>query len=65
MQFIREEKKNMYDSTYIYRVHTGPNATIAKEYLINQEVNDERLYIIVETPEGNYCKDIQGMYKEE
>lgn len=62
--FVREDKQNRMGVNFTYKIHKGPNAAAAKEFLANQPVNKQFLYYVVETPEGNYCKDIQGMYKE-
>jgi len=48
----------------IYRVHKAPDAASAKAFLEQNPVTKQFYYIVVETPEGNYCRDIQGMYKE-
>lgn len=62
--FVREEHQQMIGSTLTYRIHKGPGATSAKAFLEQNPVNKKFFYIVVETPEGNYCRDIQGIYKE-
>lgn len=64
--FVREDRKpsQLAGKTCIYRVYKGPNAASARAFLEKNPVNKELYYIIVETPEGNYARDIQGMYKE-
>jgi len=62
--FVREDRQSRMGVTFIYRVHKGPDAATAKEFLEQNPVSKQFYYIVVETPEGNYCRDIQGMYKE-
>lgn len=64
VKFVREDRKTKMDKTLIYRIYRGPDAASAKAFLEKNPVNQALLYFIVETPEGNYCRDIQGMYKE-
>lgn len=64
VSFVREDRKNKMGKTFIYRIYKGTDAASAKAFLQDNPVNKKLLYIIVETPEGNYCRDIQGMYKE-
>jgi hypothetical protein len=62
--FSHEEQKVISGVTMTYRVFKGPNAESAKVYLQKTPVTRKYYFIVVETPEGNYCKDIQGIYKE-
>ncbi len=62
--FVRENRQQKMGHTMIYRIHKGPDAASAKAFLEKNPVTKQLLYIIVETPEGNYCRDIQGIYKE-
>jgi hypothetical protein len=62
--FIREDRQVKVGKTLIYRIYKAPDVVSAKAFLANNPVNQALLYYIVETPEGNYCRDIQGMYKE-
>jgi hypothetical protein len=64
--FIREDRNPspLGTGTTIYRVHKGPDAASAKAFLEAHPVTKPLFYIIVETPEGNYGRDIEGMYKE-
>jgi hypothetical protein len=64
VRFVREDRTQMQGQTMIYRIHTAPDAASAKAFLEQNPVNQNFYYIVVETPEGNYCRDIQGMYKE-
>lgn len=47
-----------------YKVYRAGNAQAATNYLNSHPVDINFLYLVVETPEGNYCRDIQGVYKE-
>jgi hypothetical protein len=62
--FVREDRQQKHGATMIYRVHKAPDAASAKVFLEQNPVTRQFYYIVVETPEGNYCRDIQGMYKE-
>lgn len=62
--FVREDRKQDMGHTMIYRIHKAPDAASAKAFLEKNPVTQRLYYIVVETPEGNYCRDIQGIYKE-
>jgi len=62
--FVREDRQNKAGATMVYRIHKAPDATSAKAFLEQNPVTQKLLYLVVETPEGNYCRDIQGIYKE-
>ncbi len=64
VKFVREDRTERHGTTMIYRVHKAPDAASAKAFLEQNPVTKQFYYIVVETPEGNYCRDIQGMYKE-
>lgn len=69
--FVREytEKKIVYgeqnnEVTLTYRIYKAADAASAKEFLKENPVNRPTYYVIVETPEGNWGRDIDGIYKE-
>lgn len=62
--FVREDREPRHGQTMTYRIHKGPDAASAKAFLENNPVSKQFYYIVVETPEGSYCRDIQGVYKE-
>jgi len=64
--FVREERKpsKLGTGTSVYRIYEGPDAASAKAFLDRHPVTQQLYYLIVETPEGNYCRDIEGFYKE-
>jgi hypothetical protein len=47
-----------------YEMHKAKTAQEAREYLETKDVTKRLYYVVVETPEGNWAKDIDGMYKE-
>ena len=47
-----------------YRIYKGPNAESAKAFLQKNPVDRKYYFLVIETPEGNYCRDVQGRYKE-
>jgi hypothetical protein len=60
VKFVREDRQGMYT----YRVHHGPSKAAAIAFLQENPVKRQLYYIVVETPEGTFCRDIQGIYKE-
>jgi hypothetical protein len=50
--------------TCTYEMHAAKTAQEAREFLETKEVTQRLYYVVVETPEGNWAKDIDGMYKE-
>ena len=63
--FLEEDIQNRDGQTCIYRVYKGPDAITAQNFLKQNSVSKQFYYIVVETPEGNYCRDIAGIYKED
>jgi hypothetical protein len=47
-----------------YEVYRAADAESAKSFLHGKEVNENKYYIKVETPEGNWGADIDGLYLE-
>jgi hypothetical protein len=64
VKYIREDRKDIHGQTMTYRIHRAPDTASAKAFLEKNPVSRKYYYLIVETPEGNYCRDIDGMYKE-
>lgn len=62
--FVREEHQSKMGSMLTYQIYQGPSAAAAKTFLEQNPVTKPLYYIIVETPEGIYGRDIQGIYKE-
>lgn len=51
-------------ATFQYQIYKAKTAQQAREFLQSRTVSERNTYIVVETPEGNWGKDIGGMYKE-
>ncbi|HVL86575.1 MAG TPA: hypothetical protein VM681_01005 [Candidatus Thermoplasmatota archaeon] len=64
VRFVREERQDRGGIEMIYRIHEAPDAATAQAFLQQNPVTQPLVYLVVETPEGNYCRDVQGMYKE-
>ena len=47
-----------------YEVYKAHSAQDAREFLDGKSVAERLYYIVVESPEGNWGKDIEGLYKE-
>jgi hypothetical protein len=47
-----------------YEVYKAPTAHDARHFLNGKCVKERLFYIVVETPEGTWGKDIEGLYKE-
>ncbi len=48
-----------------YEVYRGNNAECARTFLASKKVDKKQYYIKVETPEGNWGIDIDGLYLEQ
>lgn len=57
--------KNQYSGGATYKVYSGPDEISAMAFLQKNPVDKDLYYIVVETPEGNFCRDRMGMYKED
>ncbi|MCL4274127.1 MAG: hypothetical protein QY328_11980 [Anaerolineales bacterium] len=59
-KFLRKEQhgKNTYE------LYQGRDAESARQFLLTKQVDRQFYYIVVETPEGNWGMDIQGLYLE-
>ena len=63
--FVKEDIQNKMGVKFTYRIYKGPDAETAKAFLAEQPpITKNYYYLIVETPEGNYGRDISGIYKE-
>lgn len=58
--FVSEDHKGMHT----YRVHRAPSKAAAIAFLQANPVTQNYLYLIVETPEGDFGRDINGIYEE-
>jgi len=64
VEFIRQDVVGSGANAATYRTYRGPNAESAREFLKKNPVTQQFLYLVVETPEGNYGRDVKGIYKE-
>ena len=64
VKYLREDRQERMGHTMVYRVHKGPDAASAKAFLQQNPVSKPLYYLVVETPDGNYCRDKDGIYKE-
>lgn len=62
--YVREDRQTGMGGTAIYRVYKGPDEQTAMAFLKENPVTQDLLYLVVETPEGNFCRDKMGTYKE-
>ncbi len=58
--FVSEDHKGMHT----YRVHRAPSKAAAMAFLQANPVPRNYLYLIVETPDGDFGRDINGIYEE-
>lgn len=49
---------------YTYEIYRGKDAESAKNFLMTKQVDKNFYYIKVETPEGTWGMDIEGLYLE-
>jgi hypothetical protein len=58
--YVRKDVKG----SNTYEIYKAPSKSVALEYLKTKPVTKPLYYVIVETPEGNWGKDIDGIYQE-
>jgi hypothetical protein len=63
--YLRDDHEVIDGQRMTYAVHSGPDTATAKAFLQKKTINRPFYYIVVETPEGNYCRDANGVYREE
>jgi len=59
-KFIRKER----EGNNTYEIYKGKDAESARAFLLTKRVDKKLYYIVVETPEGNWGMDVQGLYLE-
>lgn len=62
VKYVDTTKGN--DGVSLYEVYRGPDKAAAMDFLAGKTVSQRDYYIVVETPEGNFGKDIDGVYQE-
>ncbi len=66
--FVREEKRKINDAFFpglvmgTYRFYRADTKDQALEFLNKQDVSQKFLYLSVDTPDGRWCKDCDGVY---
>lgn len=53
-----------YQGANTYDIYSAKSKSAALEFLKNKSVTKSLYYVIIETPEGNWGKDINGIYQE-
>ena len=59
-KFVKKERKG----GNTYEVYRGKDAESARQFLMTKRVDEPQYYIVVETAEGNWGLDVQGLYLE-
>jgi phage FluMu protein Com len=59
-KFLRKEQSG----NNTYELYVGKDAQSARQFLLTKKVEQKLYYIVVETPEGNWGMDNQGLYLE-
>ena len=52
------------DNVSIYEVYIGPSRAAAVEFLEGRTVSRKFYYVVVDTPEGSFGRDLTGFYRE-
>ena len=64
VQFAYERNDIVAGAPATYRHHTGPSKSSAIDWLKTQSVTRPSYFLVVETPEGTFARDIQGIFEE-
>ena len=64
VRFVEQHERELNGKVLTYMVYRAPDAATAKEFLAGQEVKERFKYLMVDTPEGRFGRDIDGMFKE-
>ena len=62
--FVREERNLEVGGEATCRVYEASSKDAAVAFLRQNQVTQDSLHLVVETPEGNYRRDRTGIYKE-
>ena len=62
--FKEQEFKEKMGFTMTYEVYTAKSKMDALAFLEKKYIYQDRYYVIVETPEGNWGKDCMGIFEE-
>lgn len=63
-KFVRKYTENQPHGISTYEIYEGTDAESAKTFLLTKRVDKKLYYIMVETSEGNWGIDIEGLYLE-
>ena len=65
VRFIRKyTEPGKQGHTNTYELYASETAAAARDFLMSKKVTQELYYMVVETPEGNWGVDIDGLYLE-
>jgi hypothetical protein len=64
VEFVAEVRREIMGNETTNRFHKAPTAAAAKAFLSQNPVTENLVYLIVETPEGCFGRDISGMYEQ-
>lgn len=64
VEFVKEVRQDLMGHATINRFYKASTAAAAKAFLSRNPVTENMFYLIVETPEGCYGRDIVGMYEQ-
>jgi ssDNA-binding Zn-finger/Zn-ribbon topoisomerase 1 len=59
-KFVRKER----EGNNTYEIYEGTDAESARDFLLTKKVKKRLYYIVVETQEGNWGMDVEGLYLE-
>jgi hypothetical protein len=64
VRYLRTETGQYLRTTATYRIHEGPNQVAALAFLQANLVTQQFLYLVIQTPDGTWARDVNGIYKE-
>ena len=62
--FSKKYQTQMLGAIMTYEIYSARNKDIAMAFLKKKPVTEKCYYVVVETPEGNFGRDINGIYQE-
>ena len=63
-KFVRKYSERGPGGDATYEIYNETDAESARNFLLTKQVRKKLYYIVVETPEGNWGMDVQGLYLE-
>ena len=62
---FKEQENKMYNGdACTWNVYTAPTKNDATDFLKKNPIDKRFYFLVVETPYGNFCRDINGFYEE-